>query len=276
MGYFAFRPGRFGPASGRVIPLGSRKLRLWLLALLSLSAAVAAFLIEPVPQDPAYHGFVDQRRVFGVANFWNVISNIGYLLVGVFGLARLKQVQAPVLRHGYLIFCIAVIFVALGSSWYHYAPTNESLVWDRLPMAPGFMALFALLLGERISWPLAQRLLWPLVFLGIASVLYWAWTEDRGAGDLRPYALVQFLPILLMPLLLLLFPGNAASGRWLWWTFAGYVLAKIAEHFDGAIHGALGISGHSLKHFVSSAAVLFAVFAMQAMQRGAPREPLHR
>jgi hypothetical protein len=211
--------------------------------------------------------------MLGVPNFWNVLSNAGYLVVGILGLAWLPHVRTPELRPAYVTFCIAVTLVAFGSSWYHYAPSNESLVWDRLPMAPGFMALFALVLGERISWRIGRRLLWPLVVAGVASVLYWSWTESRGIGDLRPYALVQFLPIMLMPLLLLLFPGNGRSGRWLWWTFAGYVLAKIAEYFDGAIHDALGISGHSLKHIASSVAVLFAVLAMREMQVSSTSEP---
>jgi hypothetical protein len=69
-----------------------------------------------------------------------------------------------------------------------------------------------------------------------------------------------------MPLLLLLFPGNRQSAGWLWLTFAGYVAAKIAEHFDGPSYDAVGLSGHSIKHFVSSLAVLFAVFAMLEMR----------
>jgi hypothetical protein len=236
------------------------------LVLASVAALVAALLTDRIPQDPGYHHFADQRALLGVANFWNVFSNAGYLVVGILGLAWLLRVQAPELRPAYVTFCVAMTLVAFGSSWYHYSPSNESLLWDRLPMAPGFMALFALVLGERISWRVGRGSLWPLVIAGVASVFYWSWTESRGAGDLRPYALVQFLPIALMPLLLLLFPGNGGSARWLWWTFAGYVLAKVAEYFDGSIHDALGISGHSLKHLASSVAVLFAVLAMLAMR----------
>ena len=240
--------------------------RQWSLVILSLVALVAVFFVPRIPQDPAYHDFVDARTLLGVPNFWNVLSNIGYLIVGLYGLARVSRLKAPILRPAYITFCVAVTLVAFGSSWYHYAPTSESLVWDRLPMAAGFMALLSLVLGERVSWQLSQRLLWPLVIIGVGTVLYWAWTEARGVGDLRPYGLVQFLPIVLMPLLLLLFPGNRNSATWLWWTFAGYVVAKIAEYFDGAIYDAVGLSGHSIKHFVSSVAVLFAVFAMLEMK----------
>jgi hypothetical protein len=44
------------------------------------------------------------------------------------------------------------------------------------------------------------------------------------------------------------------------------VVAKIAEQLDGPIYDAIGLSGHSVKHFVSSVAVLFAVFAMLDMK----------
>ncbi len=240
--------------------------RQWSLAILSFAALVAVCFVPRIPQDPAYHEFVDSRTLLAVPNFWNVISNVGYLIVGLYGLVRASRLRSPVLRPAYITFCVAVTLVAFGSSWYHYAPTSESLVWDRLPMAAGFMALLSLVLGERLSWQLSQRVLWPLVIIGVATVLYWAWTEARGVGDLRPYGLVQFLPIVLMPLLLLLFPGNRRSATWLWWTFAGYLVAKIAEQLDGPIYDAIGLSGHSIKHFVSSVAVLFAVFAMLEMK----------
>jgi hypothetical protein len=113
------------------------------------------------------------------------------------------------------------------------------------------MAPFALTLGDRVSWKLAKRLLWPMVAAGVASVVYWAWTEQRGVGDLRPYGLVQFLPIILMPLLLLTFPGSRPSAMWLWYTFAAYVVSKVAEHFDGPLHDAVGLSVHSIS--ISSA-----------------------
>lgn len=243
--------------------------RRWLLAILCVVALIAMFFVPRIPQDPAYHDFIDSRALLGVPNFWNVFSNVGYLIVGLYGLARVSRLQAPALNPAYITFCVAVLLVAFGPSWYHYAPTNESLVWDRLPMTVGFMALVSLVLGERVSWQLSRVVLWPLVTIGVATVVYWDWTEKQGVGDLRPYALVQFLPVLLMPLLLLLFPGNRQSATWLWWTFVGYVVAKIAEQLDGSIYDAMGLSGHSIKHFVSSVAVLFAVFAMLEMR--APR-----
>jgi hypothetical protein len=105
-----------------------------LLAALSVAALVAVLFVPRIPQDPAYHDFVDAQTLLGVPNFWNVFSNIGYLVVGLYGLARMSRLQAAVLRPAYVTFCVAVTLVAFGSSWYHYTPSTESLVWDRLPM----------------------------------------------------------------------------------------------------------------------------------------------
>src|SRR6185295_20317622 len=95
-------------------------------------------------------------------------------------------------------------------------PSNAALVFDRLPMTVAFMSLFSAIVADRVSEPLGRALLWPLVTCGIASIGWWQMTESAGAGDLRPYALVQFLPMLLIPLMLLLFRGRWLSPRWLW------------------------------------------------------------
>lgn len=257
--------------SGRSISRNRRSLltaaqRGAILALLCLAVVIAAFLVPPVPQDPAYHDFADARTLGGIPNFWNVISNAGYLIVGIYGLLQARKLSSPLLLPGYVTFCVAVTLVAFGSAWYHIRPTTQSLVWDRLPMSAGFMALFALTLGDRVSWRVARILLWPLVLIGAASVVYWAWTEQRGAGDLRLYGLVQFLPIVLMPLLLLSCPGSRRSAMWLWWALAGYVIAKIAELSDDAIHAISAIGGHGIKHVASSVAALFAMFAIREMK----------
>lgn len=242
------------------------KTREWALVALTVAAIVILLFVPPVPQDADYHQFADTRDLFGIPHFWNVVSNAGYLVVGIYAIRQTHRLSSPILRTGYRLFCIGVVLVSLGSSWYHFDPSTDSLLWDRLPMSVAFMALLSLLLGERVSWRLGATLLWPLVVIGVASVLYWAWTESRGAGDLRPYGLVQFLPMLLIPILLIFFPGSRRGAVWLWYTFAAYAVAKIAEHFDASIYDALTLSGHSIKHIVSALAVLFAVFALLEMK----------
>lgn len=233
------------------------------LAAVTLAGILAALLAPRIPQDPAYHTFIDERTLLGVPNFWNVLSNAPFIFVGLYGLVKAGEVAPGLLKVMYVTFCVGAIAVAFGSGSYHYAPSTPALVWDRLPMSVAFMALFAAVLGERVSWRLARNLFVPLVVLGVASVFYWRWTEQQGAGDLRPYAVVQFLPMLLMPVMLLVCPGSRQAARWLWWTFGLYLGAKVCEQFDEPIYEGLSISGHSIKHVLSAMAVLYAIYAFR-------------
>lgn len=240
----------------------------WILVAVAAGVVLAAFLLPPVPQDPAYHAFADGSARLGIPNFWNVVSNLPFLVVGVWGLSAAPAVQATIPRPTYLLFCLGVTLVGIGSAYYHYAPTSDTLVWDRLPMTIAFMALFSIVLGDRISAPLGRRLLWPLVLAGVVSVMYWDWTELQGQGDLRAYGLVQFLPMVLIPLMLVTEKGRGLKAPWLWATLATYGLAKLAEHYDRVIQVATGVlSGHTLKHLLGALAVLLALHAM--------RDPVH-
>src|SRR5579884_3683303 len=177
-------------------------------------ALLALFLLKPIAQDPAYHDFADQRKFWGIPNARNVRSNVPFLFVGIWGVLLVLRTEWGLdsaflqkeEKYPYLILFAAVTLVTFGSGYYHWHPNNNTLLWDRIPMAIGFMALFAAVIGERIAWLWGVRLLPLLILAGPLSVLYWYRTETMGRGDLRPYIAVQFLPILLMPVLLLLFP----------------------------------------------------------------------
>ena len=138
------------------------------------------------------------------------------------------------------------MLVSFGSAYYHYAPSNETLLWDRLPMTVAFMALFSMLLEERVT---QRRILMPLIALGLASAFYWRWS-----GDLRPYILVQFLPLILIPVILALYERRYLNNKLILTAFGLYVAAKLLEHYDRGIFTALPLSGHTLKHLVSGAA----------------------
>jgi hypothetical protein len=248
-----------------------RTWRLALLGALALAGIVVAFSLEPIPQDPAYHGFADRRALLGVPNFGDVASNLPFALVGAFGLARVSLLRRRALRAEYLVYCAGTLLVAFGSAHYHLAPSTPRLVWDRLPMTVGFMALCALVVRDRVAERLGARLLWPLVAAGLASIAWWVATEEAGRGDLRPYAVVQFLPMLLLPVILLLFRGEGLDGGWLWRSFGVYLLAKVCEFLDRPILEATGLaSGHTLKHLAAAGAALCIV---RAALRPPLREP---
>lgn len=236
----------------------SRTARLAVLAALSLVALVVLWLQGPIPQDPAYHLFADTRTLFGIPNFWNVMSNLPFPVFGLWGLAKVLRGPldplAQAQRTAWIVFFAGATIVGAGSSWYHLHPDNLSLVWDRLPMTLAFMALFALLVGEHLEVRWGRRLLWPLLALGLASVLWWHYTESAGRGDLRPYAAVQFLPLILIPGLLLAFPKPDRGP--LWMVLALYGLAKALEYWDAPILAAIGVTGgHAIKHVAAAAGI---------------------
>ena len=106
------------------------------------------------------------------------------------------------LRWSYRLFFVGVVLTGFGSGWFHWQPNNQTLIADRLPMAIAFMALTSALVGESFHATLGRRLLWPLQLLGVASVLWWGYSEHLGRGDLRLYVLVQFVPMLILPVII--------------------------------------------------------------------------
>ncbi len=224
---------------------------------ISTIAILIVFSLDPIEQYPEYHEFVDQRIFFGIPNFWNVISNLPFLLVGGLGLYSIYSSKKIALinefKIAYSLFFLGVSMVAVGSSYYHLLPSNETLVWDRLPLTISFMSLFSIVISEFTFPKLGKILLWPLIMVGAYSVYYWLITERQHAGDLRLYFLVQFLPVLVMPLMLLLFKPTFTNNKGYWLLLLAYVLAKLLEYFDAHIYNALFfISGHSIKHIAAA------------------------
>lgn len=234
---------------------------MWRAALLVLAAAIAAAVIftrPPIPQWPEYHVMADVRPWLGVPNALNVLSNVPFAIVGVLGLVRVfsraTRFRAVWERWPYAAFFAGTALTAIGSSYYHLAPDNARLVWDRLPMTVAFMGLLAAMLTERVGIRAGRLLFAPLLAAGIASVWYWSWTEAAGAGDLRFYALVQFGSLALVLLLLVLYPPAYSGSGYLFAGLTLYGLSKVFEAADYQIFS-LGriVSGHTLKHLAAAA-----------------------
>ena len=246
----------------------SRRARLSILLAVAAASAVAVAFLDPIAQPSGYLVFADGRRIWGVPNFWNVVSSLPFLAVGLAGTMGLLR-QWPrgallSLRPAYLSFFVSIALVAFGSTYYHLAPTHNTLVWDRLPMAIAFMAFFAVIAGEHISPRLGRLLLWPLVAFGLVSVGYWHFTEAAGRGDLRLYIIVQYLPMVLIPLILLLFPPGFSHVRWTWALLGAYGAAKLLELADEPVFSALQVvSGHTLKHLAAALGVYLFLHALR-------------
>lgn len=215
------------------------KKRLWILLGATACAAAVLFLLPRIPQSEAYHNFADKRLLLGIPNCLNAASNVFFLFVGIWGFqscfaaSRFRDSRE---RWPYAAFFVGVTFTAFGSFWYHLNPNDSTLVWDRIPMTIGFMALVA-----------------AVVAFGIASVIYWEMTQQHGHGDLRPYAFAQFGSLLVLVLLIGLFPARYTRTYDLGISLGLYAAAKLFEAADGPIFSALGIiSGHTLKHVAAA------------------------
>lgn len=238
----------------------SKRDGIWLFLALAVAVATAALLSSRTPQPLSYHHLADRRSWLGVPNFGDVASNIVFLSAGLWGLAFLlressrKQFIDVRERWPYLLVFLGLLLTAFGSAYYHLAPDNPRLVWDRLPMTVVFMPLVAALIAERVNVKLGLRLLPVLTAVGMGSVIQWHWTEQHGAGDLRFYAAVQLYALLALIAALLLPPRYTRGSDFL--VIAGlYLLAKICETADRQIFS-LGhlVSGHTLKHLAAGVA----------------------
>jgi len=227
--------------------------KLWLVSVIALSSIAVMFVfVAPISQPLAYHDFSDPRGWLGMPNFGDVVSNVPFVIVGLYGVWVVSKRTDPGTwlqdaRLPLVVFFVGVALVGPGSAYYHWAPDNATLFWDRLPMTVGFMGLLSAVIWDRIGMRSALPV---LVAVGVLSAVYWHITDD-----LRAYILVQFLPVLLIPLIMGLWP----HGKWITWrailgAFVFYALAKLTEHFDAEVLALLGesLSGHTIKHLFAA------------------------
>ncbi|KAK9286981.1 hypothetical protein L1049_015389 [Liquidambar formosana] len=234
----------------------------WGLAILCF---VVLMIVTPViPQSEEYHDFADKREFFGIPNTLNVVSNFPFLVIGLIGLIlcyhgnyfRLS-LQGEV--WGWTCFFIGVAAVAVGSSYYHLKPNDDRLVWDRLPMTIAFTSIIAIFIIERIDEQKGTVSIIPLLLAGIISILYWRQAYYLFFDDLRPYALVQFLPCIAIPVMAILLPPMYTHSTYWLWAAGFYLLAKVEEAMDKVIYEWTHhiVSGHTLKHLCAAMVPVF-------------------
>lgn len=237
-----------------------------LLLAATLLTLLGSFFIPPVAQSLAFHRFADTRPFWGIPNFGNVAGNLPFLIIGLYGLVLVARSPVPgVIRAIYVLLFFGVVLTGLGSAYYHWHPDNDTLVWDRIPMTIVFMSFLSATVADLVSRRLGGRLLVPLVLVGVGSVLWWQYTETIGKGDLRLYGWVQFYPMLAIPLLLWLYyrPAVRTIMPSLIWIVVWYLIAKGLEAADYPIYGAIGVSGHSLKHLAAAVSTWYFVQLFQ-------------
>lgn len=249
-----------------------------ILAVLVAAGVIAAsFALPRIPQDSRYHEMADQRSLISVPNALNVLSNVPFAIVGVAGLATTftRKREASPFRTPWERWPAAVLFAgigltAFGSAYYHLAPDNGRLLWDRLPMTLGFIGLLTMVVAERVSIRSAQWLFVPLLAVGVGSVFYWYATELRGAGDLRPYGVLQFGSLAAIVVMLVIRRSALPGAGYLVAALAAYGAAKLLELTDRQIFAAGEIvSGHTLKHCAAAVGAALLVVMVRSRTRAA-------
>jgi hypothetical protein len=238
-------------------------------ALITATCCLAMLVYGPIAQTGNYHAFADDSELMGIPHGGDVISNLGFAIVGFWGILNLwPQRQHPAIKrsfHPYVIFLVGLILTACGSSYYHLQPDDYRLLWDRLPIALACAGLLAAVWSETAL--IEGRALTVTVLLSlysVGSVLWWYITELNGQGDLRPYLLLQILPILLIPIWQGLYHSAMLDRLWFAAALLLYIVAKIAEVYDHAVLEVTNhiVSGHTIKHFLATAAAAAIVYRL--------------
>jgi hypothetical protein len=220
----------------------------WLPSIVLAAAAVALIVHGPIAQPQAYHAFADSRSFAGIPWALNVLTNVPFAIVGLWGLYRGRTSAA------WRTFDVTLVLTAFGSAYYHLAPDDARLVWDRLPIALACAALLAAVYEQASAARGGAVRLAVLCAAAVASVVWWQYTDD-----LRPYLLLQGAPLVLVPLWQWR-AGRSSRERILFGVaIACYVAAKAFEALDRPVFEALGVSGHSLKHLLAAVGAAFLV-----------------
>ena len=235
------------------------------LAAIAFAVLALPFLLPPIAQSQSYHHFADTRTLFGVANAMDTLSNFGFIVAGVVGIAMvwLRRLPAPTTALGAmsLLTFAGLIATGIGSAWYHgqVPPDDAGLAIDRYGMVIGFAGVLGLAAAHKVSERAGWWTGWVVLVAGPFSV--WWWTVS---GNVAPYAVLQFGGMALLVLILFWRSAtvtNTAGPNW-GMLIGAYALAKVFEAADEQIWdlSAQLISGHTLKH-LAAAFVALAVIA---------------
>ena len=121
-----------------------------------LLAAIIVATLRPIPQPQSYHDFADARTMLGIPNAFNVLSNLPFVAVGLWGLCfTAKSSLNSGQRWAYGTLFAGLVLTGIGSGYYHLAPDNQRLIWDRLPMTIAMAGFVSALLVDRLGAPIA-------------------------------------------------------------------------------------------------------------------------
>jgi 1-acyl-sn-glycerol-3-phosphate acyltransferase len=226
-----------------------------LIAFLALLLSIGAFS-PPVAELSGYFHFVDQREMLGLPRAMDILSNLPFLLAGLYGLFVLRRItpldSSATFKPFAALFFIGLIVTAVGSAWFHLQPLSEGrLAADRLGMLVAFCGLVGLSSALNISLRSGIALAFFTATSGALSIHI-----SNSTGNALPWALVQFGGLSLIIGFAFLRTPKHHPKLGLWWIVVVYAAAKAFEMADQPVFDWTQqlISGHSLKHLVASLA----------------------
>jgi len=248
--------------------------QVWLvLGVVLVLYALLRLAFGPLPQDPAYHLFADTRTCLGlIPRAGDVLTNVAILAAGVFGLTlRPRMPLATDERAAANVLVAGAILTAFGSAYYHWAPSNARLVWDRLPMMLVLMPLLVLVMADRVQPLFARYALWPFTAFAAASVIFWGVSEAMGQGDVRLYFMVRIGAVVAIAFLLILRRPRHTGTSWLVAALLAQIGFAVFEWFDHEVFRLTGglVSGHNVKHVMAGLALAM-VFSWLRVRRPLP------
>lgn len=259
------------PPKAGCMPLTPTERRLCLGGWLALTAWLAAVLwgaqaLAALGWPPELHGhpFADTRSMWGIPHFWDVFSNLPFLLAGVWGWWSLKRPRPQPIHtatwRALQVFFLGLMLTSMGSAFYHWAPDAHSLVVDRLGMAVAFAGVLGLAMAERVGAQTARNTLMAVLVLAVLSAVM-----PLTHGNPLPWLVVQLGGMGLLAWTAARRPLPMALGVSLASVLVLYALAKCLEMGDAAIYDltAGGVAGHSLKHVLAAMAALPVIRALR-------------
>ncbi|MGK6309696.1 hypothetical protein [Variovorax sp. DT-64] len=255
--------------------------REWALLVFFAALLVTAFAGPALPP-PELGGapFADRRAWHGLPNAMDVLSNLPFAAVGIWGLLQLRRLDrareaapdamaAPSAGPDNALDCARMFFAGLiltaaGSAFYHLDPEPLRLAADRAGMAAAFAGIVGVAVCDRVSSRAGRPAAWLTLAGGWLAV-----AASLETGNVLPWGLVQFGGMAVLLTLAFAKPIGSGIGFKPAWVIFLYGLAKLFELWDHAIFEATHelVSGHTLKHLAAALAALPVLHAVRVMGR---------
>jgi hypothetical protein len=235
----------------------SRRCALTLLVAMAVAAVAGLIAWGPVLLVPAAHAYADARAWGGLPNAANVLASLPLLAAAVWGFFATRASRwSHEVRRPWTAFHLCAGAAATVAAVYHAAPGDASFVLAHALTAAGFVFLGQGVLAERVhpGFGSTRALVGAGLLVVLACAVVLAGAASGQGIDMRPFMLLEVLPVLLIPAGALWLPGaHTRASDWVI-MLVGYGVAKAFDAADAVVLSVTGwISGHGLMHLILAA-----------------------